>query len=161
MKTSLTTLHFGDPLWRPPGMGRQSGKKRRFCLSASYPATPQTHPKCPPSSSCLSLSSISHQELPPINRDSRHQARNLRRLDLFSWMSQHRFQAQPVPRGRWTTWNHLNTGSTSRYGGLNSSTVHTPRLPPVGNDHDGCLSDWLISDKTGCSLWPKSPSITI
>lgn len=45
-KTSLTTLHFGDSAWRPPGMGRQSGKKRRFGLSASYPAIPQTHPKC-------------------------------------------------------------------------------------------------------------------
>lgn len=117
MKTSLTTLHFWDSVWRLPGKGRQSEKKRWFCLSASYPATPQTHPKCPPPTllfSHLSLSSISHQELPPKNRDSRHQARNLRRLDLLSRMSQHHFQAQPVPGGRWTTWNHLNTDDTSR-----------------------------------------------
>lgn len=65
------------------------------------------------SSCCLSLSSISYQELPPINRESRHQARNLRRLDLFSRLSQHHFQAQPVPReGRWTTWNHLNAAGS-------------------------------------------------
>lgn len=63
-KTSLTTLHFGDSVWKPPAMGRQSGKKRRFGLSASYPATPKTHPKCPQLLLFLrsfSLSSISHQ----------------------------------------------------------------------------------------------------
>lgn len=94
-------------------------------------------------SCCLSLSSISYQELPPINRESRHQARNLRRLDLFLRLSQHHFQAQPVPReGRWTTWNHLNAGGTSRFWGWNSSTLHTPPLSPLGSDQGVCWSHW-------------------
>lgn len=102
-KTSLTTAHFGDSVWRLSGMGRHLGRRRFFGLTA----TPQTHPKCPSSFPCFSLSSISHQVLPNMNRDTCHQARNLRRLDLFSRLSQHHFQAQPAPRGRWTTWNHL------------------------------------------------------
>lgn len=137
-KTSLTTLHFGDSVWRISGMGRQSGKQRCLGLTASYPATPQTHPKCLSSSSsspCLSLSSISHQVLLPINRDICHQARNLRRFDLFSRLSHHHFQAQPVLRGCWTTWNHLHTESTGRYWGLNSLTLHT-QLSLLGNYHD-------------------------
>lgn len=97
-------------------------------LSCNTKNTSQVPPTPPLPPVFLSLSSISHQELPPINRDSRHQARNLRRLDLFSRLSQHHFQAQPVPRGRWTTWNHLNTDSTSRNWGLNSS-LHTPHCP--------------------------------
>lgn len=100
-KTSLTTAHFGDSVWRLSGMGRHFGRRRCFGLTASYPATPQTHPKCPSSFPCFSLSSISHQVLPNMNS---HQARNLRRLDLFSRLSQHNFQAQPAPRGHWTTW---------------------------------------------------------
>lgn len=59
-KTSLTTLHFGDSVWKPPAMGRQSGKKRRFGLSASYPATPKTHPKCPQLLLFLRSFSLSH-----------------------------------------------------------------------------------------------------
>lgn len=101
-KTSLTTVHFGDSVWRLSGMGRQSGKRRCFGLTASYPAAPQTHPECPSFSSCLSLSSISHQVVPPMNRDICHQARNLRRLDLFSRLSQHQLQAPPALSGRWT-----------------------------------------------------------
>lgn len=117
------------------------------------------------SSSCLSLSSCSYQELPPINRDSRHQARNLRRLDLFSRLSQHHFQAQPDPRGgSWTTWNHLNTGGTSRYRGWNSSTLHTPPLPPLGNDHGvqtvTLLDHFKITKRTP-AFWLESPSVTI
>lgn len=93
------------------------------------------------SSCCLSFSSISYQELPPINRESRHRARNLRRLALFSRPSQHHFQAQPVPReGRWTTWNHLNAGGTSRFRRWHSSTLHTPPLSPMGSHQGVCCS---------------------
>lgn len=72
-------------------------------LSCYTTNTSQVPPPTSFSSSCLFLSSISHQELPPINRKSHHQARNLRRPDLFSRLPQHHFQAQPVPWGRWTT----------------------------------------------------------
>lgn len=73
------------------------------CQLSCY--TTNTSPVSPPSSStsCLSLSSISHQELPPINRDSRHQARNLRRVDLFSRLFNIISKHKPVPQGRWTT----------------------------------------------------------
>lgn len=115
------------------------------------------------SSCCLSLSSISYQELPPINRESRHQVRNLRRLDLFSRLSNHHFQPQPVLReGRWTTWNHLNAGGTSRFWGWNYSTMAHSSAVPVGKRSRRVLVTLVdhckITKQTGAFVLKVHPS---
>lgn len=51
-----------------------------FCCATNTSQVSPSPARPPP---CLSLSSIPHQVLPPINKDIGHQARNLRRLIPF------------------------------------------------------------------------------
>lgn len=136
-------MHYGDSVWRLSGIGRQSGKRRCFGLTASYPAASQHIPSVPP--------------LPPVFLSHLFLIKCcLPRIGIFAtrqeiWEDLISFQGclsiifkhhQPYEDAGLSK-NHLYADSTSRSCGLISSTPHTPRLSLAGNYHDVCFL-WLV-----------------